>query len=338
MVASGPNTRGGIVRVLKYYRSNKKFWEGNNIKWIATANSEKTVSKYIDVFKALGKYILMLPKTDLVHLHFTTGSSSNRKLLFFFLAKMFGKKTVSHIHAPSLDFKNDNNYSFTKIIKDSDSVIVLSNIWRRKMKEIVDREYIILNNPSISFNENKDRKENIILFAGKLEERKGYLDLLKAFKLINDRTNYKLVLAGNGEVELAKKIIKSNNLNNAFAIGWQNQEEISLWFSKASIFILPSYAEGFPISMIDALSNSCAVVTTPVGGIPDLMEDRKNCLYVTPGDVKEIEGALLSLIEDSNLKKEISLNGFNLAKKSFDLNLITQQLTNIYSDLLVKKM
>lgn len=332
MVASGPHTRGGIVSVLKYYRSHE-FWTENNIEWIATANSSNKFWKIVDFGSALIRYASKLYKTDLVHFHFTTGASSNRKLSFFVLAKLFGKKTVSHIHAPSLNFTNNISYSFSKIVKDSDSVIVLSNIWGLKMNEIIQREYIILNNPSKGFDENIIKKENIILFAGKLEERKGYLDLLKAFKSINSKTDYKLILAGNGAVEEANSYIKSNNLNNAFAIGWQNEQEISKWFSKASIFILPSYAEGFPISIIDALSNSCAVVATPVGGIPDLMEDRKNCLYVTPGDVKQIENALLSLINDPNLKEEISLNGFELAKKSFDLNVITKQLTYIYIDL-----
>lgn len=337
MVASGPHTRGGIVSVLKYYRSHKKFWTENNIEWIATANSGNKFSKLLDFGDAIITYVSKLYKTDLVHFHFTTGSSSNRKLSFFVLAKLFGKKTVSHVHAPSLNFTNNISYSFSKIVKGSDAVIVLSNIWGLKMNEIIQREYIILNNPSKGFNENIIKKENIILFAGKLEERKGYLDLLKAFKSINSKTDYKLILAGNGEVEEANCYIKSNNLNNACAIGWQNEQEISKWFSKASIFILPSYAEGFPISIIDALSNSCAVVATPVGGIPDLMEDRKNCLYVTPGDVKQIENALLSLIDDSNLREEISLNGFELAKKSFDINVITKQLTNIYLDLVGTK-
>lgn len=337
MVAPGPYTRGGIVSVLKYYRSHKKFWTENNIEWIATANSSNKFSKLVDFGCALIIYVAKLYKTDLVHFHFTTGSSSNRKLSFFVLAKLFGKKTVSHIHAPSLNFTNNISYSFSKIVKDSDSVIVLSNIWRLKMNEIIQREYIILNNPSRGFNENICKKENIILFAGKLEERKGYLDLLKAFKSLDSRTDYKLILAGNGEVVEANRYIKSNRINNAFAIGWQDEDEMSTWFSKASIFILPSYAEGFPISLIDALSNSCAVVVTPVGGIPDLMDENINCLYVTPGDVMQIENALWTLIEDPDFKEEISLNGFELAKKSFDLNVITGQLTCIYIDLVGTK-
>jgi len=211
VVAPGRKTFGGITKVVSYYKLTS-FWEKNNVYWIETHVSGSAVAKLIYFVKAFFLFIYFAPKAKIAHIHFTGGTSANRKFVFFILSKTFGLKVISHIHTPNLNVSAITNYSFKTMIIKSDKVIVLSNIWAEKLNEIVEREYLVINNPSSGFTEQNITKEKLILYAGKLESRKGYLDLLKALDKLKDTLNgYKVVLAGNGEIQLAKEFIQKKH-------------------------------------------------------------------------------------------------------------------------------
>ena len=178
-------------------------------------------------------------------------------------------------------------------------------------------------------------KNRLILYAGKLESRKGYYDLLMAIKQVNNLNDYHVIFAGNGKIEKARKFIKSNDLQNVHVIGWQNETEIETLFKRAEIFILPSYGEGFPISIIDALSNKCAVITTPVGGIPDILTDKFDCIFVEPGNISALSNAIrtLTLNQNSEIRERIADNGYKTAYHNFNLNRLSKELENIYNSI-----
>ena len=122
-------------------------------------------------------------------------------------------------------------------------------------------------------------------------------------------------------------------MKHVFLTGWLDGKAILSQFESAEIFVLPSYAEGFPISIIDALSNACAIITTPVGGIPDILENNINCLMVEPGDIDSLTNAISQLLKKKELRDKLSSNSLQLAKQEFDVNIITSQLSDIYKSL-----
>lgn len=117
-------------------------------------------------------------------------------------------------------------------------------------------------------------KKNHILFAGTLYEGKGYLDLIRAFATIASRhPDWKIVLAGNGEEERARPLALDLGIaNQKELLGWVNGEAKHRTYNEAKALCLHSYAEGFPMSVLDGLP----VITTPVGGIPDVAIDGEN--------------------------------------------------------------
>ena len=96
---------------------------------------------------------------------------------------------------------------------------------------------------------------------------------------------------------------------------------------------MPSYGEGFPISIIDALCNKCAVIATRVGGIPFLLKNEETCLFVIPGETTSIAESIERLLGDDALVNRLATNGYNLAIKEFDIDVITKVLSNIYKEL-----
>jgi len=176
-------------------------------------------------------------------------------------------------------------------------------------------------------------KENIILYAGTINERKGYSDLIRAFARIALKfTDWKVVFAGNGEIEEGEALAKELGIERQIEFaGWVSGGKKDNLFRKASIFCLPSYAEGFPMAVLDAWAYGLPVITTPVGGIPDVAEDGVNMLLFTPGDVVRLSQQLEKLICDPELREKISVHSRDFAMNKFNISTINKQLADIYT-------
>jgi glycosyltransferase involved in cell wall biosynthesis len=143
------------------------------------------------------------------------------------------------------------------------------------------------------------------VFLGRIGPRKGAFDLIKAFACLSaeQKTRSVLTLAGDGDVEQARTLIKSLNLTDYITVlDWLDQEQRDALLAKADVFVLPSYNEGLPMALLEAMSWGLPVITTPVGGIPEVVTHKQNGLLVNPGDTQQLSEAMQSLIEDENLR------------------------------------
>lgn len=110
----------------------------------------------------------------------------------------------------------------------------------------------------------------------------------------------------------------------------QNKDEI---FRQASVFCLPSYAEGFPMAVLDAWAYGLPVITTPVGGIPDVAIDGENMLLFNPGDIDMLAIQLERMITNNRLREHISAASYEFANHKFNIDTINQQLDDLYTEL-----
>ena len=222
------------------------------------------------------------------------------------------------------------------MFKHADLTIFLSNGIRTELnKHFQIKKSVVLYNPCLSHKTNSTKingKEKQILFAGTITQKKGYLDLIQAFSLIAHKyPEWELIFAGNGEIENAKGLAKDLNIENQVIFkGWVNREEIQPLFEKASIFCLPSYTEGFPMAVLDAWSYGLPVITTPVGGLTDVLIPDKNALVFEPGDINRLAKLLEELINNESLRKQISEESIKLSQEKFDISSISKQLSELY--------
>ena len=169
----------------------------------------------------------------------------------------------------------------------------------------------------------KPNKEKVIfLFAGWMVEKKGVLDLFDVIKNNDDLQQFTFRFAGAGTLleELKVKKVK-NNLENIEFLGWKDEKELQDEYKKADIFVLPSYAEGFPNVILEALNNRMPIISTNVGGIPDSVIDGYNGCIIEAGD-KEALYRSIKLLGDSIEKRiEYSQNGEKILFKQHDLSL-----------------
>lgn len=201
-------------------------------------------------------------------------------------------------------------------------------------------------NPSAKNKKNNSvvGKKKQILSAGVVNARKGYKDLIKGFKIALDSLNgsngsigteWKLVFAGSGELEEGKALAKELGIESQVEfLGWVAGEAKDRVFRETSIFCLPSYAEGFPMAVLDAWAYGLPVVATPVGGLPDIVKDGEDCLLFNPGDCEQLAVQLERLITDEELREKIEAASRNFAEKVFNETVINGQLAEIYKGLM----
>jgi len=339
IIAPGRKTRGGITSVIKQYE-NSNFWHAWNCRWIETYIDRMHYLKILFFIKGFLQFLILIPSAKLIHIHFSGPTSTFRKNIFLVVAKWFNKITILHFHgfSPESTILGYRKKLYEKMLNQTDAIIALSEFWQEQLIKIVsDPEKVrVIHNPCpiIELDPNI-RKKNTIIYAGTLDQRKGYTDLIHAFSKIAKRnSDWKLIFAGNGEIEKGKYLAKTLNIENqVIFVGWVSGSEKHKLFQTASIFCLPSYAEGFPMAVLDAMAYGLPIITTPVGGILDVFENEKSALIFNPGDIEELSKNLLRLIEDRKLRSILSNSSKQLAKSHFDINIIVKQIENLYMEL-----
>ena len=343
VLGSSPNAMGGITNVILSHTHGKQ-WKDYHCKWLPTYNGGNVCYKIVCSIISFVKYVAILPGYNVVHIHTSEPTSLIRKTPFFILAKIARKKIIVHFHSFSIETTINSRFKFLYkyIFSNADKVIVLSQYWKNALcQNLYNGENIcIVFNPCRKVERGiESEKEKWIIYAGILNSRKGYQDLINAFSLIaSQHKDWSLIFAGNGEIKKGEELCDKNNITNQVKfLGWITGKEKDCYFRRSSIFCLPSYAEGFPMSVLDAWAYGLPVITTPVGGIPDIAIDGKNCLLFEPGNIKKLANCLEELILNIELRKKIASESYNLAMSILSEDEINAQIGSIYYDILKKE-
>ncbi len=346
IVAPARNARAGISAVILNYE-NTSFWHEWNNEWVDSYIDGSSSQKIVYFLKGFFKFIFKVPFYPIVHIHLSEPVSAIRKTFFFLPAFLMRKKIVVHFHAfsPETTINSKYNGLYKFLFSNADKVMVLSEFWNLAVKKafgdsvstaVVYNPCILMNDADITPNSSKKFENPYILFAGTLSDRKGYKDLINAFANVHNQfSNWKLIFAGNGEIEIAKQLTEKLKIKDSVEFrGWVVGEDKAKLFDGASVLCLPSYAEGFPMAVLDAFSYGLPVVTTPVGGIPDELRHMDNSLIFPPGDIPALVTNLELIMRDADLRERLSKESIRLSKEVFNVNVIVKSIENIYIELL----
>lgn len=348
VVATSRKTRGGITSVVKAHEQGEQ-WEQYHCRWIETHRDKGMFTKMFYLFRGFVEYIFLMPFYDLTHIHMSEPMSAIRKVPFMTWAKLWRKKTIVHFHSfsPETTVRSRFAFLYRYLFGNADRVVVLSEYWKREvLKEIPSAKVIVVYNPclvhvtklSVGFADYDGPlpQAHSILYAGTVNQRKGYADMIKAFAKIAKRyEDWQLVFAGNGEIESGKNLAEELEISNQILwLGWVSGADKDRAFQEATVFCLPSYAEGFPMSVLDAWSYGLPVITTPVGGIPDVARDGENMLLFEPGDVDGLAKCMERMITDRELRDNISRASLEFARTTFNIDTINRQIGKLYREVL----
>jgi glycosyltransferase involved in cell wall biosynthesis len=188
---------------------------------------------------------------------------------------------------------------------------------------------------------NVDRRPASMLFVGVLCRRKGTMELARAARLLHDRgiTAWSLVVVGGQgptpEPEYAEIVAEFEAAGLAGSlVGPEHGTQVKARLEQADIFVLPSYLEGQPVAIIEAMAAGVPVVATSIGAVPDLIRDGIEGRVVEPGDVEQLAAALAELVENPALRTRMARAARRRAEEAHSLPHLSQRLADLYAGVL----
>lgn len=343
MIGPDRGVMGGIPTVVNnYYAAGLD--KDVELRYLSTMEDGSKIKKLIVAVKAYAKLGKQMKNCDIVHIHMSENASFDRKALFVKKAHKAGKKIIIHEHGAEFKeyFYDQIDEKKRRYIKDifamADKVIALSEEWADFFgKNVCDPEKIEVFHNGVLLPEyiKEDYSSSGVLMLGRLGQRKGTYDLLKAapevVKAVPDAVFY---LGGDGEVEQCKKIVADSGMDQHVKfLGWVRDSDRDKYLEQCSVFILPSYNEGMPMSVLEAMSYGLATVSTDVGGIPQVIDQNVCGIMVKPGDVRAITATLIDLLTDEEKKSRLGKAGRDRIADSFNLSKQTDRLIKLYHEL-----
>ena len=182
----------------------------------------------------------------------------------------------------------------------------------------------------------KDNKNQYVLYTGRLSTEKGLIDLIKSAKYVHENFPIiKFVIAGSGSLKTRlRKMVSDFNLEKNFRFaGYVNHGTLLKYYQNATLYVLPSYREGLPTTLLEAMSCGLPVVGTAIAGISDVIVDRKTGILVPPKSPEKLANAIMELIADSKFREELGRNARKHVQELYDWNKITSEVERVYQSL-----
>ena len=169
-----------------------------------------------------------------------------------------------------------------------------------------------------------------VLFVGKVTRHKGVHDLIEAARQIDKEypDNVLFTLAGDVDDEFAGELPENMRL-----VGFADQESLDRLYKQANLLVLPSYHEGMPMVILEAMSYGLPVVSTSVGGIPQMVKHMETGLIIPPGDIKRLKESVIALIRDPGLANSFGNAGRKRCCEMFSAARMAERHFELYRSL-----
>lgn len=336
-VGVAPEDKGGIASVLKMYRrhfTGARFF-----------TSKARPLAFLFVCIRFGRLLAVTPKIRIVHIHGASRGSFYRKYTLFLIAKyLFRRKVIYHVHGAEFHLFYEKAGGFMQgrirhFIDEADVVICLSESWKRFfLQHFWPSRIMVVPNTVENVTPRSDTQQEkvIFLFMGRIGERKGIYDLVKAASLLSMQYDqqFEIWMGGDGNVQAVECLVESNGLQDTiFLKGWVTGHAKEELFRKATVFVLPSYNEGLPISILEAMSYGMPVIATDVGGIPELVKNGESGLLIKAGDIAVLRDAMERFIQDRQLAQRMGLASADIVQREFVFDQTKATLEKLYIEL-----
>lgn len=337
-------TKGGMATVISDMLANKTV--GVEFVHVVTHVEGSAGEKLAGAGKALLR-LMREPGLDVVHIHVASDASFYRKSVFVLQSRLRGLPVVMHVHGADFDtfYQQAGELKqayIRRIFALCSKVLVLSDYWKVFFQQHIIQDTVeVLHNgvypqgfaPCFTMPANLNR----FLFLGRLGPRKGVYDLLAAVEqlVINQGfTNLEFYLAGDGEMQEVQQIIEAKGLTaQVKVLGWIGDEEKRHWLKQVATMVLPSYNEGLPLSILEAMAAGKIIISSRVGGIPDLVTEGINGFLITPGDVDALSQHLAYVATHPDEMVQMADNNHHKIAADYNLEKLNAWLLAMYRTL-----
>ena len=342
------DTRGGISAVLQVYQRAGFFdaWGATHVvshtdRGTRRDKAATALAAWQRVFK------LQLQRAiSVLHVHTASGPSFWRKVLISAPVLLSRTPVVLHVHGGGFEAFYQRSaplaqWLIRSVLERSARVIALTPEWATTLARLAPKARIeVLVNP-VEMTPAADvdcaaaSHRQVVLFLGLLQKSKGAHDLVQAFARIPTLPpKATLVMAGVGDVDGLKDLAHSLGIADRVLFpGWIGPKEKNAWFKQAACLALPSYAEGLPMAVLEAMAHKVPVIASAVGGIPGVVQPGATGWLMTPGDVETLAAHLGRVLKDGTHQRHLGAAGRQLVEQDYAAGPVIARLGQLYRDL-----
>ena len=343
-----------------YITALKPYLKSNISYFFYGAQEDITESKWAFIRRFFGDYLhfyrrLKNERFDAVHINTSFNLKSYfRDSIFTWICWWTNTPSLVYWHGWRWDFEkkiaSKTGWFFRLTFAKADTMIVLAREFQQQLvhqygyKKPVIVETTVVEDEIMALGQlNQEvptfRSANqplVILFLSRVEKAKGIYETIDSFQsLLEKHPDIVLDIGGTGsELNKVKQYVANKQIPNVNFLGWLTGKTKLKAIKDSDIFVLASYSEGMPISVLEAMSAGLSVVTTDVGGIKDFFEDNKMGKVVKVKDVNSLEEKLEQLLADPDSRKEIGRYNMLYAKKRFSAVEVAGRLEKIYASVM----
>ena len=308
--------------------------------WTALKDYRLILKKY--------KQQLRQKRYDVVHLASSASLSLIKDLYIIRQAKRKKTKSIVHFHFGRIpELSQARNWEWkllVKVVKAADQVVVIDKASYDTLRANGFDNISLLPNPVAprvveiaAENANVQRVPRSLLFVGHVVKTKGVFELLEACSKIE---NINLQVVGHITPEMQAQIETLYKDASWLTIcGEKPYDEVVKEMCKCDVFVLPTYTEGFPNVILESMACGCAIVTTPVGAIPEMLEEENNNHYgvmVEPRNVEQLKAGIEKMLSDVDFKNECRANVQQRVIERYNIDSVWRQMTGIWKETIAK--
>lgn len=340
------DSEGGIAMVLKNY-TRTNFWSAFNCVLYPTSSEHSTPNA--SIWYQLCQVIAFLPwllrtSPRVVSIHTSSRRCFYRSVAYLAIARLCKRPVVLHIHPVSfIAFQQNSNGVVRLLVRmafsQSDRIAVLGDDIRAGFGAIYrgDKLTVIPNPVDLSEYQFHERRlpadgRKTVLFLGWIVREKGVYDLVDAIPAVLDKIpGARFVFAGNKEVDQLRKMLRERGLEHVTSVpGWIGGNAKLALLRDSHLLVLPSYSEGLPNVILEAMASGLPVLTTPVGGIPSVVENGRTGLLVPPADVHSLAAGIIRLLQEPELGQQLAVAARARIEARYSLEHISHILGETY--------
>jgi glycosyltransferase involved in cell wall biosynthesis len=335
-------TKGGISTVLANYCSSTLADEYEFVTVETHRDGSKLAKALTAVLAILKGFRALLRRPDIAHVHVGDFPSVFRKIVVTLAVVLGAKKSILHFHGA--DFMREYERLSPPMkslvrwyVNLFDTVVCLSESWKAQLINTFKiREAVVVRNAVPLPRELRARPQSngVVRFAflGSIIDRKGVFDLPPAMRILLEQgCHANLLIGGSGELNrLTLEIARLGIAENVEVVGWVDASQRDAILQSVDAFVLPSYAEGMPMALLEAMACGLPVISTPVGGIPELVAEGVSGILVEPGNTAAIAQAMKTLIDDPSLRQSMGMSGRRQVEEVYSFETHLNELGRIY--------
>jgi glycosyltransferase involved in cell wall biosynthesis len=340
-------TVGGMAQVVSILRETRLFSDFA-MRTIVTHTQGGPLRKVAVYARAMASFlsVLVSGRAALVHAHVAAHGSFWRKSTFLTVARIFRVPTILHLHASQFrDFYVRDCGSIRRrvirhVLEHASTVIVLSKRLQAYIGTIAPRARTMTIHNFVDIGRIEaearqaavKRSASLLLFLGDIGHRKGIYDLIQALPEVSRSVpEVRLVAGGRGEIDEARRRARFLGVEGHILLpGYVSGAEKARLLAEAAIYVLPSYNEGVPISILEAMCVGVPIITTPVGGIPDVVRDGEEGFLVPPGSIDQLARKIIELLGNEELRNTMGENAQRRLRTEYSPETSLSALSMLY--------